>query len=240
MLIAFDRKAWRVVEILERQPVDWSDRAREQWQGYGMPDPWRNRPYVCLIRPVSGGKAQHLGIEPWHFGWWNALPEHYAVCVSCGELAPCTEFTAERAAQGEMKRFDTLAKVMPGCCWSCSEPITSRQKVYEFPGPNVWMPTAPDGVRIHQRRKCGHAAERYEEDWIKADPTRPRSLLTLRCKGSVVVHHDGSAECFGAEESDCPTVQARHVSYTACYAQSRGCPKGCPREGHPGARVRIK
>jgi hypothetical protein len=227
-----------VVEVKDRDPVDWDDEARDMWLKWGMPEPWSLAPYAVILSPSGGGKRMHLMIQPWHRSWFSTLPEHYAVCVSCGELAPCTEITSERAAERVMERFERLANVMPGCCWGCSEPITSRQKVFWFPGPNVWLPTAPDGVRIHQRRSCWSAAERYENDWVAADPIRPRTLLTLRCKGHIVVHHDGSAECFGAVKSDCPDFRARHQSYTACYAQSHGCPRGCPREGHPGARVR--
>jgi hypothetical protein len=238
-LIAFDRKAWHVVEVRERDPIDWSDRAREQWLSLRMPEAWEHRPYVAILRPASGGRSQHLGIEPWHYGWWENLPEHYAVCVSCGELAPCSEITAERSAKREMERFERLARVLPGCCWACSEPITHRQEARTFPGANVWMPTAGDSPRFHMRRACRDQAARYEEDWVQADPTRPRSRLTLRCAGTLVVHANGEAECFGAVDSACPDIGARHGSMTACYAQSLGCPKGCAREGHPGARPKI-
>lgn len=237
-LIAVDRRPWIVAEINERDAIDWPDKARDEWLRIGMPETWDRRPFVAVLKPAQGGKTVHLEINPWHWSsWWTALPEHYAVCVSCGELAPCREITAERQAVDQMRRFERLASVMPGCCWGCSEPISSRQEVFTFPGPNVWMPTAPDNVRIHTRRKCISAAARYEEDWIAADPTRPRSLLTLRCRGTLVVHQDGSAECFGAAESDCPTVYAQHGSMTACYAQSHGCGRECSRDNHPGCRV---
>jgi hypothetical protein len=239
MLIAFDRKPWRVVEVKDKAPVDWSDEVRDYWQQCRMPDPWELRPYNVLVTTVSGGKVHHLSILPWHQGWWAQLPEHYAVCVSCGELAPCMEITAERNAKEQMRRFELLANVLPGCCWGCAEPITSRQKAHWFPGPNVWMPTAPDGVRIHERAACHFPAERYENDWVAADPSRPRSLLTLTCKGTRVTHHDGTSECFGADDSECPDLRARHAVSTACYAQSHGCPRECPREGHPGIRYRA-
>lgn len=237
-LIAADRRPWRVVEVNERQAVDWHDRAREEWLSAGLPEAWDRRPFIVVLRPARGGKAVHVEINPWHWSsWWEPLPEHYAVCVDCGELAPCLEITAAYQAAHDMRRFDMLASVLPGCCWGCSEPISARQDVFTFPGPNVWLPTAPDDVRIHTRRKCIGAAQRYEEAWVQADPTRPRSLLTLRCKGSLVVHGDGSAECFGAAESDCPSVYAHHGSMTACFSQTHGCGRECRRDGHPGCRV---
>jgi hypothetical protein len=94
-----------------------------------------------------------------------------------------------------------------------------------------------EGPTFHLRRKCWGAAARYEEAWVTHEPGRARSLLTLSCSGTLIVHHDGTAECFGADGSDCPTVYARHRCYSACYLQSHGCGRDCPRAGHPGTRV---
>jgi hypothetical protein len=127
--------------------------------------------------------------------------------------------------------------VLPGCCWSCAEPITSRQGFRVFLGPNVLLPTALDDPAFHTRQACREGARSYEEAWVRADPSRPRSLLTLFCEGTVIVHGDGSAECFGAKDSECPNVRARHRTSAACYYQSHGCPRGCSRSGHPGTRI---
>lgn len=235
-LIAWNRRPLRVVEVRDQPPGDWDEKARDQWLEAGMPEPWHRAPFEVHVRPVGGGKRTMGIIQPWHYGWARPLPDHYAVCVHCGELAPCREITAQRQARQEMAAFERLANVLPGCCWGCSEPITARQRAVTFPGENLLMPTAGPDVTFHLRRTCFGAAARYEERWVTADPRRPRSLLTLRCAGSVIVHADGSAECFGAVDSDCPSTHAWHRGWSACYAQTHGCGQGCSPVGHPGCQ----
>lgn len=235
-VIARDRRPYRVLEAVERRPVDWSDNHRQAWEQAGMPDPWAGIPTVVVLQPLPSGAPVHVLVGPTAYGWFHGLPEHYAVCVGCGELAPCHEVTARAEAKRIMERVDWLSSVLPGCCWGCGEPITARQASIVFPGDNLLLPTAPADPVFHARSACRSRAAAYEEQWVTADPSRPRSLLTLRCAGHLVVHHDGSAECFGAVESDCPDWRAQHRTYTACYAQTHGCPRACPREGHPGCR----
>lgn len=235
-LIAVGRKPWRVVEIREVDPQDWGDDDRQRWMVERMPDPWRSAPYELILEELSEGKRYGAVVRPTvHYDAWQPLDEHYAVCNKCGELAPCRERGRAEVAEREMKRAEKQMQVMPGCCPACNEPITSRQKTIDFPGSNVVNPFAADNPVFHTRRKCLSGAAAYERAWVAADPARPRSLLTLYCEGSVVVHGDGSAECHGAE--DCPTVHARHRSYAACYWQAHGCPKECARTGHPGTRI---
>lgn len=236
-VIGFRHKPYRVLSIDEVHPANWTDDERESWHAERMPDPWSRAPFRVLVQSLPAGRPMGMRVGPSHYVTWHLLPEHYAVCVSCGELAPCRELSDQRNAEREMVRFDRLAGILPGCCWGCTEPITSRQKTITFPGVNVWMPTAPP-ASFHERLRCRGSAARYEEAWVAADGTRPRSLLTLTCTGTVVTHHDGSAECFGVVDSDCPDVRARHRAMTACYAQTHGCPRDCPRDGHPGATVR--
>lgn len=233
-LIAVRREPYRVVEVRDVEPIDWADKHRDVWIKQGMPDPWILAPFTVVLQPLPSGRRQHVEVGPLVSLWFETLPEHYAVCVSCGELAPCREVTAERAAVREMARFARLAAVLPGCCWACNEPVTSRQESVTFAGDNLLMPTAPPSPTFHLRRSCRGAAAHYEEMWVAADPRRPRSMLTLKCAGTLVVHGDRSTECFGAIESDCPDPRAAHQAYTACYVQSDGCPRGCTRDGHPG------
>lgn len=233
-LIAVSRRPYRVTQVRDVPPGDWTDRARQAWADAGMPDPWPLAPFELHVDQLpTGRRAGMTVVQPWH-EQLLLLPEHYAVCACCGELAPCPEITAGRTAAHVMERFERLSRILPGCCWGCSEPITSRQASVVFDGPNLWLPTAPPDPVFHLRRGCRSSAARYEDDWVAASSHRPRSLLTLACAGSVVVHHDGSAECFGAVDSDCPDVRAAHRSYSACYAQSHGCPRDCARDGHPG------
>lgn len=217
-LIAVNQKPWVVLDVRECD-------ADSEYE------------YEVGIRPIDSDK--HYGIQVPKFAWgvWHALPEHYAVCHSCGELAPCREHENGLRAAAAAKRMEHELKLLPGCCPACQEPITSRQEVITFPGEYVFNPFAPADPQFHTRRKCIDVARRYEEAWVRADQSRPRSLLTLSCSGSVIVHGDGSAECFGAIDSDCPSIYAQHRSYRACYFQSAGCGRGCSQFGHPGTRV---
>lgn len=102
--------------------------------------------------------------------------------------------------------------------------------------PYVRNPLAAADPVFHLRRKCWGAAARYEEAWVATYPTAARSLLTLTCEGTVIVHEDGSGECFGAKDSDCPSIYARHRCMSACYIQSHGCGQGCTSRRH-GTRL---
>lgn len=233
-IVAFRRSAWRVIEVRPVPEIDYDDHDREivaAGDRFGAVAPH----YVIFV-PARGGKRKHYKIGGRVH--WYVLDEHYPVCVECGEPYPCLHLDAERAGTQAAARLDKLASILPGCCWACGEPISARQERISFAGANVWLPTAPDGPAFHLRQACRSGAARYEEEWAAADPSRPRSLLTLKCDGSLIVHGDGEAECFGAVDSDCPSVYARHRSYSACYTQTHGCPRECSQVGHPGCYVR--
>lgn len=222
-LVAYKRQVWRVIETRDVPEVD-----LEEGDERGS--------YYVIVEPPRGGKRMHMKVRrPWFL--WNIVDEHYPVCVECGEPYPCLHLDAAAAGKDAADQLDRLTAIMPGCCWACGEPISARQERVSFDGPNVWLPTAPSSPAFHLRQTCRHSAARYEDAWVAADTTRPRSLLTLKCAGTVVVHGDGSAECFGAVNSDCPSVYASHGSYAACYTQTHGCPRACARKGHPGARL---
>lgn len=216
-IIAADRKPWVVLEVRDGdgQEVE----------------------YEVFVRPLDGTKHYGMRVPPHTYQAFHHLPEHFAVCHSCGELAPCREHERGLYAAREAERMEHELKLLPGCCPACQEPITSRQQTIDFPGEHVFNPFMPSDPVFHTRRKCLGGARRYENAWVAADPTRPRSLLTMYCEGTVIVHQDGSAECFGAANSDCPSVHADHRCYAACYTESQGCGRGCSRIGHPGTRI---
>lgn len=194
------------------------------------------KPYELIVEKLTGDDAgQHGGaiIRRWqHF---RHLGEHYPVCNRCGEVPPCREQEHERYARHQSAQLTRALKVPEGACPACSEPISTRQKTHHFPGPNLLNPLASDGVTFHARRKCANSAATYEDTWVRADPTRERSLLTLRCTGIVTVHGDGTGECHGRNDgTDCPHILARHQGVHACYLMSAGCPIGCTPTGHPG------
>lgn len=192
-----------------------------------------------LERLTGKETGQRFGAEVPGRKWFRVLPEHFEVCRVCGELPPCREVRLSRYAGEKMRRMEERMSVPPGACMACGEPISQRQKVHVFPGPNLWNPLGLHSPRFHARRRCRPVAAEYEEAWVQAEPGRERSLLTLKCSGVLTVHGDGSGECHGRNDgSDCPTVYAQHRGAQACYYLSHGCPKGCVRAGHPGIRLR--
>jgi hypothetical protein len=225
-LIGHAHRVWRVTGIEWQNPGDWSERAREQWMQTGMRDPWDRAPFRVLVKKPGGGGRQHsMLVEPWHYTSWHLMPEDFAVCVKCGDPAPCREYEQAKQAEREMAKAAEEMALPDGCCPACREPISTRQKTHRFPGPNLLNPLGLGDVEFHTRRKCHHGAARYEEMWVAADPTRERSLLTLKCSGHIVTHGDGSAECVGRSGEDCPNIYARHSVYSACWTQSHGCPR---------------
>lgn len=212
-LVAMNREVWVVVAVREGDEHD-----DHVWE-------------MIVHRPDEPNR--HHGAR---FGYgvraWFPLPDHYAVCRLCGDLAPCRQHTNAILAAEQAIRMERELRLLPGCCPACQEPVTSRQRSITFEGEYVRNPLGPVDVAFHLRRACRSAAARYEEAWVKADPTRARSLLTLSCAGWVVVCGDGHAECFGADDSSCPSLYARHRGYTACYAQTHGCGRQCGSHQH--------
>ena len=238
VLIGYSGEPWKVLRVEDLIPGDWSDDAREAWIAMGMPDPWRATPFRVIVTKPEGGIEHMMTVDHDRYLTWHVLPEHYAVCVVCGDLAPCAGHAQAVHAEKATKAAVAEMELPDGFCPACREPITQRQKTHVFPGPNLLNPLGADDVRFHTRRQCHYGAKSYEEKWVAADPTRPRSALTLRCTGTIVVHGDGSAECHGRQDgADCPTVYAAHACHTACFIESHGCGRGCDRRNHPGIRL---
>lgn len=241
-VVAYARRAWEVRHVDDANPTP---EEQERLDGYTEPFRDRYQPYRVTLRRLHGARherensAQEIGLRI-TVGAYDPLPEYLngrvPLCSCCGHPWPCLEADQQAQAAKELKAVERELSLLPGCCPACREPVTSRQRSITFGGPNVRNPLA-EGPTFHLRRACWSAAAAYEEAWVADEPGRERSLLTLSCAGTLIVHHDGTAECYGANESDCPSVFARHRGYRACYVQSQGCGRGCSRVGHPGTRV---
>jgi len=230
-VVAYERRAWKVVLVTVEEPTpdeqDAVDRYTAAWRDMALP-------YRIRLQRIHGEPRDR---ENTHSDWFPAYPHGRVPLCSChGHPWPCLEADQQAQAEREMQRVEKALRLLPGCCPACEEPVTSRQRSITFGGPNVQNPLA-EGPTFHLRLKYRHAAAQYEETWVAAEPGRQRSLLTLACAGTVIVHGDGTAECFGADESDCPSVFARHRGYQACYIQTHGCGRECSRNGHPGTRI---
>lgn len=241
-VVAYDRRAWEVTHV---RVDDFEAGDQERLAGYRQQYRDEMRPYHVSLRRIHGMRHERensqqeiaLRVAAFTYGGFDRYEnERVPLCSCCGHPWPCLEADQQAQAAKEIQAADKELSRMPGCCPACDEPITSRQRSITFGGPNVRNPLA-EGPTFHLRGKCSGAAARYEDLWVADEPGRKRSLLTLTCAGTVIVHHDGAAECFGADDSDCPSVYARHRGYCACYVQSHGCGRGCSTVGHPGTRV---
>jgi hypothetical protein len=214
-LVVFDREIWRVIENRPVPVADWDDNHREHfeaWKRKGVTEEeWRFRPLVLLGEPVKGGEREHLEVRPYAGLRARAyvLHPHYPVCSDCGEPWPCRELDITREVRRQSAEMERLARIMPGCCWSCGELVTSRQKAIAFEGDNLLLPGAPPPV-FHLRSGkpyCSSAAVGYEKRWVAAEAGRhPR----LYCTGHLIVHVDGP-ECTG--EPFCAGGHVQHPNF---------------------------
>jgi len=222
-LIELQRKIWRVAEVRLVPAIDWDEHDREQWEKarrayrLGSEEDWAARPVYLILYPAGGGKRHHVKIRSWRY-WGReayALPEHYPVCRDCGEPWPCPELEITQEIERESAKVERLEKILPGCCWSCGDPVTSKQASIRFDGDNLLLPGASPPV-FHLRRKgqCRSDAASYEKRWVAAGEGR---RWRLQCPGKLIRHVDGD-EC--TEDPFCPGGDASHNTFT-CHAYGR-------------------
>lgn len=216
----WERKPYRIVEVCERKHVDWSERYREAWVSDGMPDPatWHRRPIAVVLQDEEQPKSKPLHLIGNASAEWDVLPEHYWVCRRCGELPPCREVHTDAVMARASERLAEEMAIMPGCCHTCREPITKRQKFVTFTGPNLIRPDlGDDSVIFHQRASCFGAAVRYDERWAKATGSKRR----FYCDGHMAVHIDKTTTC--TEGVECPG-DVRHHSREWHHPEHRDRP----------------
>lgn len=195
MIVVFQHKPYRVLEVRERAHANWPDAYRDAWVRQGRPDPdtWRYRPRIFVLRPEDDPEAAHVNLQGPNCARWYVLPEHYPICRLCKEIPPCRHVHNERIMQRATAKMDRDMALMPGVCHGCREPITRRQKSFTFPGPNLIRPDlGDDTAAFHTRQSCAGAAKSYDERWATAEEGRRRFF---HCEGTFTVHHDGTSEC---------------------------------------------
>lgn len=255
-LIAYrDRRAWRVVEVTDREPANWHEETTRVWRLAGEPDPstWSGQERVILAEPARGAAAdgsdrRGLPLFPWaHDTQWWPLPDPYPACVDCGRLWPCPCDNRNREAAEALAELERLGRILPGCCWACGEPVSSRHHSVVFDGENLLLPGAGPVVFHTSRnrkagsRRCRSVAEQYERRWLEAAPGR---LARLTCPGSMW-RHPGYAECTVGDL--CPGGQASHdhwhhcLTFTSRYSQGVWVdvvpPTNCGYDGCRGPRL---
>ncbi len=212
-LLAYEYRAWRVRSVSDLPEQEWTDRDRDRALPAGsFPPPV---PYVVVLRPATTDQTftahdedVHLRVNGGDWGW-RQLPEHYSVCVSCGDVPPCREIHAEQSGKAAMARLSRFE--VSGICPACGEPITARQRSITWQD-NVELLGGPPVTFHSGRRRCRHAASRYEQKWVAENPGTRR--CTLSCPGHVTNHNDGTYAC--TKLSDCPGPLALHQSYGVC------------------------
>ncbi|TXJ78583.1 hypothetical protein E2C11_16380 [Streptomyces lavendulae] len=178
ILVIWDRAPHRVTAVEERPDDLWGNEYEtgfahhlKLWETRELGDKperhtWQGRPMAVQLVPVADPKADpiHL-ITPGNYQW-DVLPEHYSVCVACGELPPCRHEQAEQEADRISARSDVLMAIPPGHCLGCGEFITRRQQATRFPGPNLWRPDLPENSAVfHARQECAEPRDRYQRQW---------------------------------------------------------------------------
>jgi hypothetical protein len=236
-LIAVERALWRVIGVQDVPVADWDRDDREHYGRHTMPrqsaglrrktetgadgqpalpEAWSLRPVHVTVQAAKGDRRVRLRFQPYAFARSSVyvIPAHHPVCAACGELYPCRHLEIDEAAEAGLAKLAEMESVLPGCCWHCREPVTSRQKQISFPGENLLLPGGPPPV-FHLRDGkpyCGSAALVYERRWIRANPEQ---LPRMHCPGSLTEHIDG-CECTAG--SRCPGGTVPHSSRSAHHA----------------------
>lgn len=245
MVLAMGHAVWRIVAV---EDIPWSDADRRMFDGGGFrvrpgakAEDWLHRPFRVAAEWIGGVRPEwvtdeqrtgHITIRSTHTPSWKVYPGgRWPQCSCCGEPMPCRAAITDVKVDAEMERLATMDARLPGTCWGCGEPVTSRQRSVTYSGDNVDLPGGPTVV-FHARRACSHLAEKYELRWLEGDPTRVRMLTWPKCRGCLYWHADGSSECVGGHP-DCRGFETHaHGSQAGCAYMDDGC-RRCP-PGPPG------
>jgi hypothetical protein len=168
--VAYDRGAYIVTHVADAELRD-----NEMSMTSALP-------YVLTLRRLHGpvseyeNDRQERGVRIARGS--STTFERYAegrvpLCSCCGHPWPCLNLDAAEAAKQEAKIMgDKLAKAgIPGTCYSCGEPITTRQESVTYPEPNVELIGYP-GPRFHTRQSCGGG-------WYEYERKRQRALVDV-------------------------------------------------------------
>ncbi|GAA2468237.1 hypothetical protein [Streptomyces macrosporus] len=207
-VVVFDRQPWRILEINEYRDHPWPLSYEQAWREHV--ELWRHsehlrrangqvnvqpperadfykRPVILVLRNENFPRsAPKYWCAPIGHGW-QVLPEHYAVCRTCGELPPCSngEYRGEIGPRAAARSEGGALCVPAGCCIGCAEPIKPRMRTVRFPGPNLWYPDLGEGSAIfHARAACADQVECYRLQWKAEHVGAPHPTTPLWSPGT--------------------------------------------------------
>lgn len=180
MIVIVQRSPYRIAQINEIPFEQWPFACTDAWKEVfdwwansrtdePAPEPatWRDRPIEMVLESMTMEVNATTRVKASRV--WDVLPEHYAVCRSCGELPPCREEEIEIATRRQMVESLRTMAIPAGACMGCGEAISGQQKSVSFPGPNLLRPDLADGtVRFHARSECSHWVYAYQGQWEDA------------------------------------------------------------------------
>jgi hypothetical protein len=202
--VVLDRQPWHLLEIHEYPDREWPESYRKAWREHV--ELWRHaenlhgasgeattlpperanfykRPVILVLRNENLPRStpKHWCAPASHD--WQVLPEHYAVCRTCGELPPCHngEYRWDGGPRSVEHNRGVALIVPPDCCMGCAEFIKPRVRTVRFPGPNLWYPElGHDSAVFHARTGCADQVDCYRMQW-RAEYTvrKPQSAPDL-------------------------------------------------------------
>ncbi|GAA4858589.1 hypothetical protein [Kitasatospora terrestris] len=187
--VVLDRQPWHLLEIHEYPDREWPESYRKAWREHV--ELWRHaenlhgasggattlppertsfykRPVILVLRNENLPRStpKHWCAPASHD--WQVLPEHYAVCRTCGELPPCHngEYRWDGGPRSAEHNRGVPLIVPPDCCMGCAELIKPRVRTVRFPGPNLWYPElGHDSAVFHARSACADQVDCYRKQW---------------------------------------------------------------------------
>ncbi|MFD1145896.1 hypothetical protein [Saccharothrix hoggarensis] len=157
-LLAYDHRAWHVVEIRRLPEERWDDLDRAMIAEWGP----AAAPRIAVLHAADPAAAAPgvawLRWWPSRTAWWVYPSPHYPVCAHCGEPHPCRAAEAAHLAAQEIARAARYEH--PDVCPECGGHVESHHRPLRFDRNIIWPGGPP--VSFHGNRKaCRRAAEAY-------------------------------------------------------------------------------
>ncbi len=155
----------------------------------------RDDGWIAQVRRIHGPRLKsendraECGLRLRNFAILDVYKGRIPLCSCCGDPWPCTREIAEREARDDMRHLaGQMEKAHDGFCYSCGEPITTRQGKVLAPEANIELPgfratRIPHTLEV-PRRSCRLRPE--------TPPTPRRPVGTPRLRPAVTQLTEGT------------------------------------------------